>query len=72
MIYYDATVGDDVGNEIVSGGSTAQHSISIKSRHEYIIKIVALSSQLPSIAVEATTIKGVFWGCMVSHHSNLL
>ena len=63
MLYYIATVGEnDVGSINVSGGSTGQHSISSRSRHEYIIKIVAVSPQLPSTVVEETTINGVFWG----------
>ena len=53
IIYYEATFGAaDAGSATVSGASTSEHTITGRTRDTYTVRIVALSTQLPSTVIE--------------------
>ena len=53
IIYYEATIGAaDAGSATVSGASTSEHTFTNRNSGAYTVRIVALSTQLPSTVIE--------------------
>ena len=55
IIYYEATSGGaDTGDVTVNGASTSEYTITGRTSGAYTVRIVALSSQLPSTVTITT------------------
>ena len=53
IIYYEATSGGaDTGSATVNGASTSEHTFTNRNSGAYTVRIVALSTQLPSTVIE--------------------
>ena len=70
IIYYEANSGGaDTGSFAVGGASTSELTITGRTRDAYTVRIVALSTQLPSNVVTTTTTGGESMSIVITAYS---